>query len=249
MSHFKKITIVIFAGLFFLTMYEGIRVFTHTPSYILPSINNIFHVFISDRKTLFENFLHTFYVWFYGTTCAVFAGLVMSCAMFRIKIFKSLMTPFLTILQSTPYIILAPLLMIWFGIGIFPKILIIVMSCSFPIVVIVLSELIKSEQKYDILSHQLELSKFKALLKIHLPYSLGGFFEGLKISLSYSYVTAILSEMMGSENGLGVYLIYAQSSYNSDKVLACTLLIICMTLLIRTSVDKLKNDFVNWKQE
>jgi ABC-type nitrate/sulfonate/bicarbonate transport system permease component len=159
------------------------------------------------------------------------------------------MTPFLTILQSTPYIILAPLLMIWFGIGIFPKILIIIMSCSFPIVVIVLDALIKSEQKYGIFSQQLELSQFKALIKIHLPYSLNGFFEGLKISVSYSYVTAILSEMMGSEKGLGVYLIYAQSSYNSNKVLACTLLIICTTLLIRSIVDKVKSYFVYWKYE
>ena len=66
MSHFKRFTIVIFAGLFFISMYEGIRLFTHTPSYILPSIKSIFYVFIADRKTLFENFLHTFYVWFFG---------------------------------------------------------------------------------------------------------------------------------------------------------------------------------------
>ena len=55
--------------------------------------------------------------------------------------------------------------------------------------------------------------------------------------------------MMGSEKGLGVYLIYAQSSYNSNKVLACTLLIICTTLLIRSIVDKVKSYFVYWKYE
>ena len=90
-------------------------------------------------------------------------------------------------------------------------------------------------------------SRWQIFKHIKLPYSLGGLMSGIKISISYSFVGAVIAEWLGGTKGLGVYMIRAKNSYSYDKMFAVILLIIIISLLLVACIHILERRLLLWK--
>jgi putative hydroxymethylpyrimidine transport system permease protein len=236
--------IVIFCCLF---LIEYLLKIFEVENYLFPLPSATFKALIYDSKILFENFKFTIVEWLIGLALSVFFGIFLAVICFQFKVAKKIIEPLLLVSQSIPYLTFAPLLLLWFGLGKTPKVILIVLTCAFPIALMGLQSLEKVKKEYSLLEKILKLKISQRYFHIYFKGSLSGFFGGLKISVSYAFVSAVLSELIGSEAGLGVYLLRAQTSYRVDKVMACVLVIVVFSLLSTWIVDFLQKKVVFWE--
>jgi putative hydroxymethylpyrimidine transport system permease protein len=219
------------------------------PSYLFPLPSKTVQTFFQDSVLLWNQFLFTFMEWSLGVVLSIFLGAGLAFLCFEYKFAKLFFEPLLFVSQSIPYLTFAPLLLLWFGLGKTPKVILIVLTCAFPIALMGLQSLEKVKSEYQFLVKILKLSNLQCYKNIYLPGSLSGFFAGLKISVSYAFVSAVMSELIGSEAGLGVYLLRAQSSYRIDKVLCCVLIVVVFSLLTTWLVELLRRRIVFWEKK
>lgn len=188
--------------------------------WILPAPSQIFIAFWQSRLLIFYHLVPTVIEAFTGLVGAVFVSIFIAILMERYQIMKKIIYPFLIISQTIPFIILAPLLTLWFGFGFLPKIIVIILVCFFPITI----NMFNGFQGVDINILRLMTSmgaNQKQIFKwVKWPASLPAFFSGLRIATAYSILGAVVSEWMGTDRGLGIFLIRATKSYQTDRVFA-----------------------------
>lgn len=209
-------------------------------SYILPYPIEVIKTLFRIRNDLLSHLLVTMQEAFYGLIIAVVFSIVIAFVMDSVLIIKKALFPVLLISQMVPVILLAPLFSMWFGFTMTPKILVVVLVCFFPIVVSLNESLEAVDQdEIDLLS-SMGASSFQIFQLVKLPSAMIGFFSGLKVAATYSFMGAVISEWMGGVKGLGIYYLRAKKSFDINRVFAVVLVIIVMSMLIYTLVAKLQ---------
>lgn len=217
------------------------------PAYILPSPKTVFTTFNEDLLILWPHVRETLFEWGIGLAFSTLLAICLSLLAFEYKDFERILSRSLVISQSIPYLTIAPLLLLWFGLGAAPKLILILLTCTFPITQLTLSGLRNARFEYATLAALLRLEKPAALAKIYAPAALPDFFEGIKISVTYAFVSSVLAELIGSEAGLGVYLSRAQSAYRTDRVMVAVIIIVAFSLICHWLVDLLAKRTLFWK--
>lgn len=220
----------------------------HVPTYLFPLPSQIFRVYLEDGGVLLENLKVTAFEWSLGMFFSLIFGFLISALSFFSSFARRFFNPLLVVSQSVPYLIFAPLLMIWLGLGMAPKVVLVILTCTFPIALVLQNDLITAQKEYELVVQMLHLRRLQAFFHVYCPYALPGFFNALKISASYSFVAAVLAELIGSESGLGIYVLRSQSAYHTDKVMAAVILIVVMSILFAKVVDFLKMRVVFWNK-
>jgi len=244
LKRFFSVSIIVFAIFFVEFLLKKYAV----PSYFLPKPSEIFQVYLSDGVLLAKHFGITFLEWVTGILLSVLMGFVFAFLSFHFSWLRKIFDPLLVVSQSVPYLIFAPLLMIWLGLGLAPKIVLVVLTCTFPIAMVLQNDLISAKKEYQVVVSMLRLGPWKSFWHVYFPSSLPGFFNALKISSSYSFVAAVLAELIGSESGLGIYILRGQTTYRTDKVFAAVLIVVLFSVVFAKSIDLLKSKVIFWQQ-
>ena len=140
------------------------------------------------------------------------------------------------------------MLIIWFGFGILPKLIVIGLVCFFPVVVAALDGFKNTPTE---LKHYMEMvgaTKNQIFWKLELPHSMPSIFSGLKISATYSVMGAVISEWLGAKEGIGVYMTMASSSFRTDRVFVAIFIIMVLSLLFFGIIRIFEKIFVKGKQ-
>ncbi|EPZ62349.1 binding--dependent transport system inner membrane component family protein [[Clostridium] sordellii ATCC 9714] len=148
-----------------------------------------------------------------------------------LPILKKCFYPILVVSQTIPTITIAPLLVIWFGFDTLPKILMVSLTCFFPIFVSLVDGFENVDKDYINLFRTMNSNKLQTFIHLKFPMSLENLFSGIKISATYMVVAATVAEWLGGTKGLGVYMVKAKSSYALDKVFASTIIVILFSLI------------------
>ena len=141
---------------------------------------------------------------------------------------------------------IAPLLVLWLGYGILPKVVLIVITCFFPMTIGLLSGFASADPDFIHMMRAMGASNWQIFRYVKLPSSAEQFFSGLRISASYSVVGAVISEWLGGFEGLGVYMMRVKKSYAFDKMFAVIFLISVISLILIKAVDLLKKKSMPW---
>ena len=149
--------------------------------------------------------------------------------------------------QMIPTITIAPLLIIWFGFDSLPKVIMVMTTCFFPILINFVDGMENIDKDYINLFKTMESSKLNTFIHLKLPMSLESLFTGLKISATYAFVAATVAEWLGGSVGLGVYMVRAKSAYALDKVFASTILVIIFSLIFVMIINILKKIILKHK--
>ena len=219
------------------------------PSYMLPSPVEVVKAFIEDFPLLIDHAKITLLEAFLGLGSGVLFGFFVAVLMDRFKFLYRSIYPILVITQTVPTVAIAPLLVLWLGYGILPKITLIVIVTFFPITVGLLDGFNSSDPDAIKLMQSMNATKGQIFKHIKLPSSLPYFFASLRISASYSIVGAVISEWLGGFSGLGVYMTRVKKSYSFDKMFAVILFISIISLLLMSAVTVLQKKTMPWTRD
>lgn len=244
----KDIIYPILSLTFFILIWELIVRFRGVPKYILPSPTNIIGTLFQDIELIWEHTKVTLYEAFLGFGLAIVFAFVLAIIMDSFEIVKKLFYPLLVVSQTIPTIAIAPILIIWFGFGTLPKVLVVLMSCFFPIIINLVDGLDKIDPDYLRLFETMKASKLQTFYHLKGPLAAVHLISGIKISATYMIVSAIVAEWLGGEMGLGVYMVRAKNSYALDKVFASIVVIVVISLITIYIIDFIGDNLISWKK-
>lgn len=225
------------AALLLLVVWEmGVKL-GNIPVYILPSPIEIVKTLAATFPLLVRHTASTLEEAIVGFALSILIAFVTAFALNHCKPLYQAVHPLLIISQTIPIITLAPLFLIWFGWGMLPKIMVVILVCFFPIVISFLKALDGVDPDLINLFRSMGASRIAFFKMVELPAALPGFFSGLKISASYSVMAAVIGEWLGAQEGLGYFMTIAQKSFRVDRVLAAVVLISVISLLLVKTVD------------
>ena len=218
------------------------------PKFMLPSPFEVVKAFISDFPLLMEHTKITLIEAFLGLGLGIVLGFVVAVVMDRFEYAYKMIYPVLVITQTIPTVAIAPLLVLWMGYGILPKIMLILLTSFFPITIGLLDGFRSVDKDMLNLLKTMGATSFQNFIHLKLPSSLGYFFAGLRISVSYSIIGAVVAEWLGGYDGLGVYMTRVRKSYSFDKMFAVIFLISEISLLLMYLVKKIQKWCMVWEK-
>ena len=184
------------------------------------------------------------------TVCGFGVALVVGISLGLVIDFWSLarqaIYPLLVVSQTIPTIAIAPLLVIWFGYGIWPKIIVVGLICFFPIVVSTADGLRGADPELIALLRTMGASRADTFFKVRVPGALPAIYSGVKIAITYSVVGAILGEWVGASKGLGVFMLRATNSFRTDWVFASIAITATLSVLLFALVVTLERLTLPW---
>ena len=138
--------------------------------------------------------------------------------------------PLLVISQNVPLVVLAPLLVVWFGFGIFPKVLVVTLMGFFPIVVSTTDGLLRADRDLVDLARSYGAGRWQVLRAVLVPSAMPAFFAGLQISAAYAVLGAVIAEWVGASSGLGLFITRSQTAFRVDRVFVAVALIATLSI-------------------
>lgn len=156
--------------------------------------------------------------------------------------------PLMVASQTLPIIALAPLVVIWFGFGPTPKVVLVALFTFFSIAVGLVQGLSSVDPDAMSLLRTMGASRLQLLLHARLPSAIPQFFTGLKIAVTYAYVAAIVAEFVGAQQGLGVYMTISKNAFRTDLVFGAVFVTAALTLLLFGVVALLERLAMPWRR-
>lgn len=217
------------------------------PKFIIPTPLEIINGFINDIELIGFHSKVTLIEAFLGLGIGILIAVVLAVLMDLFSTVYNIVYPFAIITQTIPTVAIAPILVLWFGYGIEPKILLVSITSVFPILVGILNGFKNCDQDSIKFLQLMNASKFQILWHVKLPSSLGYFFAGLKISVSYALIGAVVSEWLGGFEGLGVYMTRVRKAFSYDRMFAVIVFISILSLLLMKIVDLIQKYSIPWE--
>ena len=210
----------IFGAVSILAAWQFLLPLSGVPAYIAPTPTKIFSVFFTQSDLILSNFVPTateaLAGFFFGNLAAVFFAILFAYAKFvRMAYF-----PVVLFFNTIPILALSPIIILIFGLGMTPKIIIAAIICFFPTLVNMLRGLQSATANEEELFRMLSATRFETFLRLHLPRSLPMLFSSLRIATATAVIGAIVGEWIGADKGLGALIIQATFNYQSDKLYA-----------------------------
>ncbi|UXZ04913.1 ABC transporter permease [Moraxella nasicaprae] len=232
-----------------LAVWQGVVMIGVLPDYLLPSPSQILQALFDDALLLAHHAQYTLATAFLGTAIGLLLSFILSILMDLSKGFRQKVYPILLLNQTIPTIAIAPLLVIWLGYGILPKVVLVVLSVFFPMTIALLDGYRSVENEQLNLFKSMKATTYQTYIHLKIPSAMGYFFTGLKVALSYALISAVVAEWLGGYHGLGVYMTRVRKSYELDNMFAVIFLISFLTLLLIALVKWLENRAMHYKNK
>jgi ABC-type nitrate/sulfonate/bicarbonate transport system permease component len=216
------------------------------PKWLLPSPVQILEAGIEARGLLGPHTWQTLKETWLGLSLALAVGLGLALVVDSSSLLRRTIYPLLVTSQTVPILALAPLLIIWFGYGIVPKVIVVALVCFFPIVVSTADGLRVADPDLIALLRAMGASGRQIFLKVRVPGALPSFFSGLKIAITYSVVGAVIGEWVGASQGLGIFMIRSSKNFLTDRVFAAIAVTSLVSIVMFGVVMLLERSLLPW---
>jgi NitT/TauT family transport system permease protein len=230
----------------FLVLWSaGVRVF-EIPDYLLPAPEDVIRRIARDWYVLARNASYTVQSVLSGFAAAVLVSVPLAFAVVLSRSVERVTMPFLVMSQTIPKVAIAPILVVWLGFGILPKIAIVFLIAFFPIVVSTVVGLKSVESDMIDLVRSMGARTLKIMLRVRGPTALPQMFAGFKIAICLSVVGAIVGEFVGSDKGLGYLLLTATGTLDGTLVWSALFILIAIGIVLFAMVSKLERLAIPW---
>jgi ABC-type nitrate/sulfonate/bicarbonate transport system permease component len=181
-----------------------------------------------------------------GFAISVTFSIATAAAMDRVPVLRRALEPLLVVSQTIPVIALAPLLVLWFGFGLAPKVLVVVLVTFFPITIALLAGFRSAPPETGDLLRSYGATDGQNLRLLRWPSSLPFLFTGLRISVVYAVIGAVFGEYVGAREGLGIWMQLSQNAFRTDLVFAAIVVTAAVSLGLYAAVTVLQRLVVPW---
>ena len=233
----------------FIVLWEIIVRVSKTPEYRLPAPSAIISEFFDSWDILLGHTSVTAYETILGFIIGAVAASLIAILIVSVKPLERILMPFAVISQTIPLVALAPLLAIWFGFGLAPKIILTVLVVFFPVLVNVIDGLKSVDPDLMEMMEGMNATKRQIFVKLRIPTAAPYFFTGLKISAAYAVMGAVISEWTGASKGLGIYMTRAMSSFKTAALFADIVIIAALSIVLFKLIGLLENKIITWKAD
>ncbi len=192
---------------------------------ILPPPHAIASSLYTDRGLLWSNFVVSAGEVLLGIAVAVAAALSLALAIHFSRTLRKALYPLLVASQTVPIPIVAPVLVLWLGFGLLPKLLIVALVAFFPVVVTTLAGLESVDEDLIKLMRTFDASKLRIFREIELPAALPGLFTGAKLAAVFAVIGAVFAEWAGASSGLGYLFSVSMSQFLVAQAFACVVVL------------------------
>lgn len=216
------------------------------PDYLLPAPQDVVVRIIKEAPTLWKNGLYTLASVLTGFAAGVMIGVPLAFGIVLSRAMERVTMPFLVMSQTIPKVAIAPILVVWLGFGILPKIAIVFLISFFPIVVSTVVGLKSVETDMIDLVRSMGAGTAKIMLRVRGPTALPQMFAGFKIAVCLSVVGAIVGEFVGSDRGLGFLLLTSTGTLDGSLVWSALFVLIAMGVALFAIVSKLERWAIPW---
>ena len=218
------------------------------PEFMLPSPAQVWDALVTDFPTLMANAAVTLQEAAYGLAIGIAVALALATLMHRVRMLYRALYPLLVVTQTIPTIAIAPLLVLWMGFEMAPKVTLVAITTFFPITIGLLDGYASADREAAQLLRSMGAGRAQIFWHLKLPASLSHFFSGLRVSVSYAVVGAVISEWLGGFEGLGVYMTRVKKAYAFDKMFAVIVFITAVSLLLMLCVALLRKVAMPWEK-
>lgn len=248
MIKFEKFFTPLFFIIFIL-IWQAVVLLLNYPSFILPTPQQVFLRFyqVLLNGTLTYHSLITLKEIILGLSLGLSLAFFLAYLFSQFKLLNKLLAPYLVGLQSIPILALAPLLIIWFGAGIFSKIAVCAATLFFPVFINTLTGFNNIDKNFQHLLTSLNASKWQKLKYLEIPSSLPILFSGLKIGVTLSVIGAVVGEFVGADRGLGFLINLASGLYDTPLRFAAFFTLSFIAISLYQMVNFLEKRVIKWK--
>jgi NitT/TauT family transport system permease protein len=231
--------------IFLLIWQVGVMVF-NVPAYFLPSPTRILEEAIKEYPKLVDHGWITVYEMLAGYGLAVVIGVPLAIAITSSRRFDELVTPTMLFFQVVPKIAVAPLFIVWFGVGITPKVLVAFLISFFPIVIDTAVGLRSITPEMIDLARSMGASQAQIFRDFRLPTSLPYLFSGLKVAATLAVAGAVVGEFVGADKGLGYLLLVTNSNMQTALMFATIVVLTIIGLIFFYVIEFLESLLIPW---
>lgn len=215
--------------------------------FLVPSPAQIFEVMWRDRDLIADNAVVTLIEIVAGFTVALVVGLLAATVLHLSPLLRRTSYPVIVASQTIPIIVIAPVLVVWFGYGIGPKLAIISLICFFPIAVNTLDGLRSVDAGSVKMMRTLYASKWQIFRRVEVPTALPYAFSGAKIAVAVAVIGAIFGEWAGSEKGLGHLMLQDNAQLMTDRLFAAVFVLSAIAIALFALIGLLERRALRWR--
>lgn len=219
------------------------------PKYLLPAPTKVWEALRDSAGTLIG--VHTPVTLAeagVGLLMATATGVLCGGLIHHSRLVRRICYPLVVVSQTVPVIVLAPLLVIWFGYGVLPKLLVVTLACFFPMAVAIVDGLDGADPEKLKLLRSMGATRWQEFTLVKLPSALASFFTGLRVAATYAVMAGVIAEWMGADAGLGVYIVRSAHSFRTEHVFAGILLVSAYSILSFLIVGYLRRLALPWER-
>jgi NitT/TauT family transport system permease protein len=199
---------------------------TQPPAFILPAPSAILATFVEDFGLMFRHFLSTFQIAGIGFLAGALTGMTIAILMAVSPVLRAAMYPIVIASQTTPKIAIAPLLIVWFGLGLLPKVMMVALLAFFPVLINTLAGIDGTDRGHLELLKSVNATRWQTYRQVRLPAAIPYVFAGLKLALTVSVIGAIVSEWVSANAGLGYLLLFYNAGLRTTELFAVLLFLV-----------------------
>lgn len=218
-----------------------------TPRWFFPPPSAVMQEAFDSRALIWRHTWTTLQEIVVGFVIALLLAVVLSIAIASSPLVRRSVFPFVIATQAIPIIALAPILLIWFGYGMTPKVIVVILTCFFPIVVNLVDGLRSTDQDALRLLRSLGANRAQELRLLRIPSALPFLFSGLRIAASISVIGAIVGEWVGASSGLGYLMTRSAAQFQTARLFAAVIISAVLSVSLFGIVALIERRVLHWR--
>lgn len=232
----------------FVVFWELVCRLFNVPQFLVPPPSSVAASLYEKRMLYVFHGAVTFYETVLGFALAVVFGVSAAAIIVILPRLRDIVMPILLIAQIIPKVAVAPLLLIWFGYGLVPKVLIAFLVAFFPIVVNGISGLLSVQSELLDLGRSLEANKWQTFWKFRIPSAIPELLSGMKVAMTLAIIGAVIGEFVGGSSGLGYLIMVANQEADTAYAFASIFLLSAMGLILYILVEVAERALTPWNR-
>jgi ABC-type nitrate/sulfonate/bicarbonate transport system permease component len=214
---------------------------------MLPAPSRVLDQMVLNRVILWQNTVPTLQATFAGFSLSLTVAFVLSIVLDFMPRVRRALFPIFVVSQTLPLVAIAPLVVLWFGFDLTPKVLLVALVTFFPMLVALVDGYASTDPEIEDLLRSMGATRRVVFRRARLPSAMPYFFAGLRISITYAVVAAIFAEYVGARAGLGIVILNAKNSFRPDLVLAAVVISSALTLVLFAITALLQRVVLRWR--
>ena len=248
-NNMLKLVKIFWGILIFLIFWQGLFVFFKIPEFLLPSPILVGDVLVNKYSILFQDAKITGIEIILGMIFGSLLGIINGLLLQIFKSFRSVMLPMLVVSQAIPIYAIAPILVLWLGFDLAPKVVMSTIIIFFPVTTAFYDGLRQTKKGYLDIAKTMGANNITTLFKVRCRSALPALGSGLRVAAAFAPISAIVGEWVGASAGLGYRMLYSNARMQTDDMFGALVVLVVMSLFLYYFVDWLVRKTIHWDND